>query len=116
MSEIIRFVLSAFFMILGVGAILLSVLGVFKFHFVMNRMHCAAITDTMGALCVLLSLAIASGSVTTAVKIAITLCLVWVGSPLSSHLIGRMEVSTDAEIQEHMWFKEGEEHQNDELV
>lgn len=60
MNEI-RFILAAVLMVLGVVSIFLSILGVFKFRFVLNRMHCAAITDTMGALCVILSLMIASG-------------------------------------------------------
>ena len=112
MSDIIRFSLSALFMILGVISILLSVLGVFKFRFVMNRMHCAAITDTMGALFILISLAIASGELFIILKLAAILILVWIGSPLSSHLIGRMEVATDATFQEYVKFKKREVSQN----
>lgn len=108
MSETVRFICSAGFMVLGVGSILLSVLGVFKFRFVLNRMHCAAIIDTMGALCVLLSLAIATGGLSNIVKLGIILVLVWVGSPISSHLVGRMEVSTDPEIRNHVKLKKSE--------
>ena len=113
MSEMLRFVLAAVFMALGVLAILLSVLGVFKFRFVMNRMHCAAITDTMGALCIIVSLMIATGGLSDIVKLAIILCLVWIGSPISSHLVGRMEISTDITIGEHMKFKKSEVKQKD---
>ena len=116
MSELIRFILAAVFMVLGIGSILLSVLGVFKFRFVLNRMHCAAITDTMGALCVLLSLAIAEGGVSNLVKLAIILALVWIGSPISSHLVGRMEVSTDTHLSEHVKFKKSEVKQDDGSV
>ena len=113
MSEMLRFVLAAVFMILGVAAILLSVLGVFKFRFVMNRMHCAAITDTMGALCIIISLAIATGGLSSIVKLAIILCLAWIGSPISSHLVGRMELSTDETIQDHVKLKKGKGKDND---
>lgn len=106
MSEILRFAAAAVLMLLGVGAIVLSVLGVFKFHFVINRMHCAAITDTMGALCVILSLMIACGRVAGAVKLGIILALIWIGSPISSHLVGRMEVATDTTLQDHLKIKE----------
>lgn len=108
MSELIRFILSALFMAVGIAAILLSVLGVFKFRFVMNRMHCAAIVDTLGALCVLLSLAIAPGSGADGIKLAVILVLVWVGSPLSSHLLARMEISTDPEAIDHVKLKKSE--------
>lgn len=107
MNEI-RFILAAVLMVLGVVSIFLSILGVFKFRFVLNRMHCAAITDTMGALCILLSLALAAGSLTDVLKLGIILVLVWIGSPISSHLVGRMEVSTDVDIHKHMKFKEKE--------
>jgi len=113
MNELLRFVLAAVFMILGVAAILLSVLGVSKFHFVMNRMHCAAITDTMGALCVILSLMIATGGLSNIVKLAIILGLVWIGSPISSHLVGRMELSTDETIGDHVKLKKSEVEHND---
>ena len=108
MSDLLRFILSAVFMVLGIGSILLSVLGVFKFRFVLNRMHCAAIIDTMGVLCVLLSLAIGGGGLSSIVKLGIILALVWVGSPISSHLVGRMEVSTDPEIRDHVKLKKSE--------
>lgn len=113
MSETLRFVVAAVFMVLGVTAILMSVLGVFKFRFVMNRMHCAAITDTMGALCIILSLAVATGGLTNIVKLAIILCLAWVGSPISSHLVGRMELATDETIQDHVKLKKREVEHKD---
>lgn len=105
MSELLRFILSAVLMVLGIGSIALSVLGVFKFHFVLNRMHCAAITDTMGALCVLLSLSIAAGGISDVVKLFLILALLWVGSPISSHLVGRLEVSTDSDLVGHVKLK-----------
>lgn len=108
MSETVRFLLAAVLMAVGVAAILLSVLGVFKFRFVMNRMHCAAITDTMGALCIILALMVAAGDVMQILKLAVILVLIWIGSPISSHLIGRMEVSTDATIQDHVKFRKRE--------
>ncbi len=104
MSEI-RFILSAVLMVLGLGSIALSILGVFKFRFVLNRMHCAAIIDTMGALCVLLSLTLAANTVSDGVKLLLTLVLLWIGSPISSHLVGRMEVSTDSHLVDHVKLK-----------
>lgn len=108
MSELLRFVLSAVFMAVGVVSILLSVTGVFKFRFVMNRMHCAAVTDTMGALWVILALIVASGGVTEVVKLAIILVLLWIGTPIASHLVGRMEVATDPNLTEHVKLKKNE--------
>ena len=47
MFDSIRYVLAAVLMLLGVAAGAVSILGVFRFRFVMNRMHCAAILDTL---------------------------------------------------------------------
>lgn len=102
MTDLIRVILTAVLLALGVGSILLSVLGVFRFRFAMNRMHCAAITDTLGALCIVAALAVAAGSWTYLPKLGLILAFLWVGSPLSSHLVGRLEISTDETAPEHM--------------
>ena len=102
MTEWLRFGLTALLLALGVGSILLSLLGVFRFRFVMNRMHCAAITDTLGALCIVTALAIAAGSWTYLPKLGLILLFLWVGSPLSSHLVSRLAISTDETASEHM--------------
>ncbi|MBQ1409924.1 MAG: monovalent cation/H(+) antiporter subunit G [Oscillospiraceae bacterium] len=102
MIEWFRFILTAVLLALGVGSILLSLLGVFRFRFVMNRMHCAAITDSLGALCIVAALAVAAGSWSYLPKLGLILVFLWVGSPLSSHLVSRLEISTDETVSEHM--------------
>lgn len=102
MTEPIRFILTAVLLTLGVGSILLSLLGVFRFRFVLNRMHCAAVTDTLGALCIVLALAVASGSWSALPKLLLLLALLWVGSPLSAHLVSRLEIAADETASEHM--------------
>ena len=47
MGETLRFVLCAVFLGVGLVAMLLGVFGVYRFRFVLNRMHCAAIIDTL---------------------------------------------------------------------
>lgn len=102
MTEPLRFILTAIFLGLGVCSILLSVFGVFRFRFVMNRMHCAAIVDTFGALCVITALMIAAGSLSCLPKLLLILAFLWMGSPLSSHLVSRLEISTDETVSQHM--------------
>ena len=48
--EMIRFILVAFFMICGLLTMAAAVLGMFRFKFVLNRMHTAATSDTFGLL------------------------------------------------------------------
>ncbi len=114
MSESLRYGLAAGFMLLGLIGIALSVLGVFKFRFVMNRMHCAAIIDTMGALCVLISLILATASLQYIPKLVVILAVLWLGSPISSHLVSRLEISTDKTLAAHMRIGKKKEQKQEE--
>ena len=48
MLEWIRFILGTGLLLVGLGIFLLQVFGVFKFKYVLNRMHAAAMGDTLG--------------------------------------------------------------------
>lgn len=102
MNDTLRFVLTAVLIGAGVVSMLAGLLGVFRFRFVMNRMHCAAIIDTMGIFLILVGLMVASGSTAYIPKLILILLMIWIGSPISSHLVARMELSTDATASEHM--------------
>ena len=99
MSEMLRFVLTALCMVSGMLVIFLAVLGVFRFKFVMNRMHSAALIDTLGLFLILVGLCIATGSIQYIPKLILIICFQWIGSPIASHFVGKLEVETDAEIE-----------------
>lgn len=100
MSEMLRFVLTAVCMVGGMLVILLAVFGVFRFMFVMNRMHSAAMIDTLGLFLILVGLCIATGSIQYIPKLVLIICFQWIGSPIASHFVGKLEVETDADIEE----------------
>ena len=89
-----------------------SILGVFRFRFVMNRMHCAAILDTLAMALILGGLMVASSNMHYIPKLAAALLMLWIGSPAASHLVGRMEISTDDTAAEHIQLEE-DEHGSD---
>ena len=62
MFETIRYIVAAVLMLCGVVSAGISILGVFRFHFVMNRMHCAAILDTVSMAGIFGGLMVATGS------------------------------------------------------
>lgn len=101
MSEF-RFVIAVLLFALGATAIVLAVTGVYKFRFVMNRMHAAALIDAVGVLFTLAGLAAASGSWEYIPKLALVLIFLWIGSPIASHMVGRLEISTDDSIRDYM--------------
>ena len=109
--EKLQFLLSAVLMGIGLISVMISVIGIFRFRFVLNRMHCAAIIDSLGALCVLLSLILMPEAAGNRWKLLIILLVLWIGSPLASHLVARMELNTDTEAFAHM--EAAEEEKND---
>lgn len=98
----IRFALTCFMLGLGLACCAVSVLGVFRFRYAANRMHAAAIGDTMGIGLCLLGLAISAPDVCTALKLILAVIFMWVTSPVASHLLCRLEIETNEERDEEM--------------
>ena len=72
--------------------------GIFRFRYVLNRMHIAAQCDTMGALLSLVGVMILTGFTFTTIKLILCIAFIWAASPLASHLIAKAEyVSQEAE-------------------
>ena len=95
MGETLRFVLCAVFLGVGLVAMLLGVFGVYRWRFVLNRMHCSAIIDTLALGCILISLILAIWELGACLKLVAIGCLLWMGSPISSHLVSKLEIRTD---------------------
>lgn len=102
MSEIIRFVIAALLAGVGIFVIATSVLGVFRFKFAIDRMQCASIIDTFGLLLVAAALCVASGELAFIWKMLVILAVLWLASPLSSHLLASLELMTDETAAEHI--------------
>lgn len=98
--EIFRLILSAFFLIAGLICMAAAVFGMFRFGYVLNRMHMAATTDTFGLLLSMIGLAIWKGFGPEMWKLAIIILFFWISGPVSSHLISRMEVETNEALEE----------------
>ncbi len=98
----IQFIVGASLISAGVVVLALSVLGVFRFNYVLNRMHAAAMGDTLGILLVLGGLIVFSGFTFLSLKLLLTIIMLWLTSPVSSHLIGRLEVHINERLNEHV--------------
>lgn len=98
--EWIRFLAGTGLLLTGVGIFLLQIFGVFKFRYVLNRMHAAAMGDTLGLAFSLVGLMILCGFNFTSLKMALIIVFLWMASPVSSHLIARLEVVTNEQLAE----------------
>ena len=98
--EMIRFIFAAIFLLSGVVIMGAAVFGMYRFKFVLNRMHTAATSDTFGLLLSMIGLIIWKGFGFEALKMMVIIIFFWLSGPVSSHLIARMEVSTNEKLEE----------------
>ena len=83
------------FIFIGLFIACSAVLGLYRFNFVVNRMHAAAMNDTLGILLVLIGLMIQSGFQYASLKMLIIIIFLWFASPVSGHLITKMQITID---------------------
>ena len=103
-----QFILSACFIGIGLIIIILSVLGVYRFRFVLNRMHAAAMADTLGILFIILGLMTANGFNMVLVKFLSIIAFMWIASPVSGHLITKLEYLTNEHLDRYCRFEKRE--------
>ncbi len=96
----LKFIAAVLCIFLGIIIMAISVIGLFRFNFILNRMHAAAMGDTLGILLVLTGLMIISGLSLVSLKLLLIIIFLWFASPVSSHLISRLELSTDERVKE----------------
>ncbi len=82
------------FLIFGLFVFFTAVLGLFRFEYVLNRMHAAAVGDALGIFCILIGLIFLHGATLPAFKTVLILVFLWMTSPVASHLIAEVEVAT----------------------
>ena len=99
--EWIRFLFGALFLLCGLLIFLIEMVGVFRFRYVMNRMHAAAMGDTLGIGACLIGLMIFSGLNFTTLKMFLVIVFLWFASPVSSHVLSRLEAATNDHLSAH---------------
>lgn len=102
MGEWIRFWIVAAFLAAGLIFFVIEVIGIFRFGFVLNRMHASGIGDTMGILCVIISLIIASGWNFTTLKLLLLILFMWLTSPTSTHFLSMVELNTNPYVDRYV--------------
>ena len=103
MLDFIRLLFTVCFICAGVFVLGVGILGQYRFHYVLNRMHAASMGDSLGLLLVLTGLCISSNDLWMIAKMLLIVGFVWITSPTSSHLIARLEVTTDPSL--HRWME-----------
>lgn len=115
MIDVIRLVACIILTGLGLCCLVSGVVGVYKFKYALSRIHAAALLDTVGILLMLLGVICATGWSVTSLKLLVVVGFLWLTSPVSSHLIGRLEITINDELEKDMTVidRETVEHEKD---
>lgn len=98
----INLIIGSLFLLVGVIAGAISIFGIYKFKFVMNRMHAAAIVDALSLSLIVIGLIFVSWDLNYLFKLLLILVFQWIGSPIASHMVMRLEYETDKEVSKHV--------------
>ena len=88
----IRIVSAAVMFALSVFLFLSEIIGLYKFKYVMNRMHAAALGDTFGIIFTVIGCIILRGFSMASLKMILVVVFMFLTGPVVTHLIGQVEV------------------------
>ncbi|MCC8024044.1 MAG: monovalent cation/H(+) antiporter subunit G [Clostridium sp.] len=95
----IRFCAGVFFLLAGLLILGIATYGLFRFRYVLNRIHVAAKCDSLGTILVCIGLMLFSGNLSEILKLMLVILFIWLLNPVASHLIARVEVETNPEVE-----------------
>ena len=93
MLDWLRFALGALMIGGGLFVLVSAVLGLFRFRYALNRIHAAALVDTLGIMLTVCGLILCAGFTLVSLKLALVVVFLWCTSPVASHLLARLEVT-----------------------
>lgn len=88
----IRSILAAVAFAIAIFAYLTEVVGLFRFKYVLTRVHAAALGDTFGIGFIVLGSIILKGFSLAAIKLLLILIFMFLTGPVLTHLVGRAEL------------------------
>ena len=100
MMEWVRLSVSAVLLFSGLLIFVAAAVGVNKFKRALNRMHAAALGDTLGILFMTLGLVVWKGISFASLKLLLVVLFFWLASPVAGHMISRLEAMTDESLGE----------------
>ena len=103
--EIIRLVIGTLFLLTGTIVFLIEIYGIFKKKYVLDRMHAAAMGDTMGLFPCMIGVCFYSGFNFTTAKIILVIIFFWVASPVTSHMTALLESYTNNRLGKHLSYE-----------
>ena len=98
--EQFKLVIGTIFILSGLFIFGIATLGLFKFRYVLNRVHVAAKCDSLATLLVCVGLMFFANSVGPVLKLLLIIIFVWLSNPVASHLVCKIEVETNDNLED----------------
>ena len=102
MLEWIRFGLTAVLVAAGLFLMITAVVAQYRFKYVINRMHAASMSDSLGLTLMYAGLCISAPDGWTVVKFIMIIGFLWITSPTAGHLIARLELTSNEHPEKEM--------------
>ena len=96
--DIIRFSATTLCFVLGAVFLCISLFGTFRLNYSLNKLHAAAICDTLVLMFFITGCIIASGINITSFKFFLIIAIQWCASPLVSHIFVKAKYLTDEDL------------------
>ena len=100
--EIIRFSFAALLVLTGLFVLAVATLGLYRLHYVLNRIHASAKCETLGTMLVLLGVCVLLGFSFTTLKVVALTVFLWLTNPVALFMVGRAEVQTNPRLHEEV--------------
>ena len=96
----INIIIGSIFIFIGLFIFGIATLGLFRFHYVLNRVHVAAKCDSLASLFVCVGLMFFAADLGPILKLIIIAAFIWLSNPVASHLVCKIEAETNDNIEE----------------
>ena len=100
--SVVRIVIGLMLVSIGLLVFITGVVGIFRLKYVLNRMHAAALGDTLGILFILAGLMVLVGFGFLALRMGLIIVFLWLASPVASHLLAKAEFVTFKHIKQEV--------------
>lgn len=97
-----REIIAGIFIICGIIIFCISIFGIYRLKYVMNRMHAAALGDTLGLALIIIGLMIVGIDIFHGAKYLLIILFFWMTSPIATNMIARIEVLTNKDYEERV--------------
>jgi len=97
-----REVIAVFLLIAGTLVFIVSIIGIHRLKYVMNRMHSASLGDTMGLSLIVMGLMVVGIDVFHIFKYLLIIVFFWLSNPIATSMIAKVETLTNKDYEKRM--------------